>query len=316
MNRSLLLLEFLKLNNLAEFKIEKIAGDASFRHYFRASQGQKSFIIMDAPPISEDVKPFCKIAEFLLQSNFSAPKIFAKDYQNGFLLLEDFGDDSYRKVLERDASRQESLYQDAIDVLVDLRKINHPKDLPIYDEKLLLKEAMLFADWYLPNVAQKPLSDYQRKEFESIWLDLFSQLSAPNMMVLRDYHSDNLMIIKDRLGVNKVGLLDFQDAVIGVGAYDLVSLLEDARRDVEQNLQEKMLQYYIGKSKCDQEQFLSDYKIISLQRNIKIMGIFARLAFRDDKKNYLDLLPRVFGYIKPRLADSQFQAIKPFLYKS
>ncbi|MES2677676.1 MAG: phosphotransferase [Pseudomonadota bacterium] len=313
MDRHQLLLQFLKQNNLENYQLEKVAGDASFRHYFRAIGDNKSFIIMDAPPQMEDVHPFCRIAEFLVEKNFSAPQIFAKDFQNGFLLLEDFGDDSYRKVVEKNHSSEEQIYIDAVDLLVDLRSITPPQNLPIYDHKLLLREVMLFVDWYLPNVAKKPLSAAQKQEFENIWLNLFSKLSAPNMLVLRDYHADNLMLLKNKTGVKKVGLLDFQDAVIGVGAYDLVSLLEDARRDVDMNLQEKMLQHYFKKSNCDEEQFWLDYQILSLQRNIKIIGIFSRLAFRDNKKNYLNFLPRVFGYVNSRLESQHFQAIKPFI---
>ena len=313
MDRNSLLLNFLQQNNLGNYRIEKIAGDASFRHYFRASGNGQSFIIMDAPPENEDVQPFCKIAEFLLKNNFAAPRIFAKDYQNGFLLLEDFGDDSYRKVLEKTPAKEMRLYTEAVDLLIDLSKVHPPQDLPIYNHELLLKEVMLFVDWYLPNVAKKPLSTSQTQEFKNIWLDIFSKLSPPNMVVLRDYHADNLMFLEKNIGTRNVGLLDFQDAVIGVGAYDLVSLLEDARRDVDPNLQEKMLQHYLNKSNCDAKQFLLDYQILSLQRNIKIIGIFSRLAFRDHKQNYLSFLPRVFGYVNSRLEDKYFQAIKPFI---
>ena len=227
--------------------------------------------------------------------------------------MEDFGDGSYRKVLEKNTSSEEQIYQDAVDLLIELRKVEPPKNLPVYDHKLLLREVMLFADWYLPNVTKKPLLDSQRKEFETCWLNLFSQLSKPNMLVLRDYHSDNLMRLEENSGIKKVGLLDFQDAVIGVGAYDLVSLLEDARRDVDLSLQEKMLQHYIKKSNCDAKQYLLDYQILSLQRNIKIIGIFSRLAFRDNKQNYLNFLPRVFYYVNLRVENHPFQAIKPFL---
>ncbi|MCE3255520.1 MAG: hypothetical protein K0R25_1014 [Rickettsiaceae bacterium] len=314
MDRQLLLSKFLKDNKIINYKIEKIAGDASFRHYFRViNEDGKKFIVMDAPPEHEDVKPFCKIANFLLSNNFSAPQIFAADYQNGFLLLEDFGDDSYRKILERHSSKQDQLYQDAIELLVELENINPPKDLPIYNNELLLREVMLFVDWYLPNIAKKPLDEKQKQKFCDAWLDLFSKLSAPKMLVLRDYHADNLMLLEERNGIKKVGLLDFQDAVAGVAAYDLVSLLEDARRDVSKDLQEKMLQHYLEKSNCNKEQFLLDYQILSLQRNTKIIGIFSRLSFRDNKKNYLDFLPRVFGYVNSRLESNLFQTIKPFL---
>jgi aminoglycoside/choline kinase family phosphotransferase len=172
---------------------------------------------------------------------------------------------------------------------------------------------MLFVDWYLPNVAKKTITQDQIIEFQNIWLDLFSKLSPAKTLVLRDYHSENLMIVEGRSGIKQVGLLDFQDAVIGCGAYDLVSLLEDARRDVSKNTQQKMLQHYLEQSNCNFDQFLIDYQILSLQRNIKIVGIFSRLAFRDNKQNYLDLLPRVFGYIHPRLQDNSLLKIKKFL---
>jgi len=315
MNRESLITNFLTQNKITDYQIQKIAGDASFRHYFRvnfAQQSAKSFIIMDAPPEKENIQPFCKIADFLLTQNFAAPKIFARDQENGFLLLEDFGDISYRKAIEQGYDEID-LYTTAVDLLVNLGQIQPPQNLEIYDSQLLLKEVMLFVDWYLPNVAKKIITPAQIDEFKNIWLDLFSQLSEPKTLVLRDYHSENLMVIKGKEGIKKVGLLDFQDAVVGCAAYDLVSLLEDARRDVSKNTQQKMLQHYLEQSNCNPDQFLIDYQILSLQRNIKIIGIFSRLAFRDHKQNYLDLLPRVFGYIQPRLQDNSLVKIKNFL---
>jgi N-acetylmuramate 1-kinase len=315
MSRESLIADFLTQNKITDYQIEKVAGDASFRHYFRvkfAHKSDKSFIIMDAPPEKEDTKPFCKIADFLLTQNFSAPKIFARDQENGFLLLEDFGDISYHKAMGQ-GGNEIDLYTNAVDLLVNLGQIEPPQNLEVYDSQLLLKEVMLFVDWYLPNVAKKTITADQINEFKNIWLDLFSQLSPPKTLVLRDYHSENLMVIKGKEGIKQIGLLDFQDAVIGCSAYDLVSLLEDVRRDVSKNTQQKMLQHYLEQSNCNPDQFLIDYQILSLQRNIKIVGIFSRLAFRDHKQNYLDLLPRVFGYIKPRLQDDSLVKIKNFL---
>ena len=313
MSREKLISEFLEYNHIDNCHITKIAGDASFRSYYRAKQGNKSFIIMDAPPPQEDITPFYKIADFLFQNNFSAPKIFAQDKKNGLLLLEDFGDDSYRKVLEQNISNELNLYTDAVDLLINLSQIVAPNNIPIYDHQLLLKEVMIFVDWYLPKIALKKINTQQIEEFKQIWLNLFAKLSPPKHLVLRDYHSDNLMLLATKKGINKVGLLDFQDAVIGCGAYDLVSLLEDARRDVSQDIQQKMLQHYINRSNCDKKQFILDYQILSLQRNIKIIGIFARLSARDNKKNYLNFLPRVFGYVHSRLQDKSLIIMKNFL---
>ena len=315
MDRTFLIQEFLKENNITNYQLQKIAGDASFRHYFRVICGQVSFIVMHAPPAKEDIQPFCKIANWLVEQKFSAPKIFAINQERGLLLLEDFGDESYRKAIEK-GKDEIDLYQGAVDLLVDLQKINPPQDLPIYDENLLLKEVMLFIEWYLPEIIKKQINAKQIGEFQNIWLDLFSKLSSPKNLVLRDYHSDNLMVLTNRDGVKKVGLLDFQDAVIGSSAYDLVSLLEDARRPVGKALQQKMLQHYIKQSQCDEKQFITDYQILSLQRNIKIVGIFSRLSVRDHKENYLKFLPIVFEYIHHRLQDHSLFVIKKFLYQS
>jgi len=313
MNRETLIKEFLGQNHINNYQIQKIAGDASFRNYYRIKQGDNSFIIMDAQPPREDTRPFCQIADFLFKHNFSTPKIFARNESSGLLLLEDFGDDSYRKVLEHKASDEIAIYTDAVNLLINLTKINPPNNLPVYDPQLLLAEVMLLVDWYLPKIIFREISTQQIDEFKQIWLNLFAKLSPSKNLVLRDYHSDNLMLLNEREGIRKVGLLDFQDAVIGCAAYDLVSLLEDARIDVSKNIQQKMLQHYLNHSDCDHNQFILDYQILSLQRNIKIIGIFSRLSARDNKQNYLDFLPRVFSYIHYRLQDNSLTTIKNFL---
>lgn len=311
---------FLNNNQISDFQLSKIAGDASFRHYYRAILPDgKSLIIMSAPPEFEDIKPFHKIGQLLVQNNFSAPQIFAVDYENGLMLLEDFGDNSYSKTLAAAsksslAKKEQELYKMAVDLLLNLQKINPPSDLPIYDEKLLIRELMLFIDWYLPYIAKKPATEIQIEEFKNLWLELFLPLAkSTNKIVLRDYHADNLMLLSGRDHYKNVGLLDFQDAVLGSPAYDLVSLLEDARRDVNKKLQEKMLSYYLDNFDCDKKSFLYDYGLLSLQRNIKIVGIFSRLAIRDQKPQYLQLLPRVFNYMENRLKDDSFIKMKTFL---
>ncbi|HLD76503.1 MAG TPA: phosphotransferase, partial [Rickettsiales bacterium] len=187
-----------------------------------------------------------------------------------------------------------------------------PKNVAIYNHDLLFKEVMLFVDWYLIYEKKIDLNLARRQEFKRLWFDLFDLLNREDQtLVLRDFHADNLMLLKN----NNVGLLDFQDAVIGSKAYDLVSLLEDARRDLAPNLASKMLQYFLQNSSIDQEKFLHDYEILSLQRNIKILGIFSRLARRDGKEFYLKLLPRVRDYVITRIStDSEvLQKISQFL---
>jgi len=308
---------FLKNNNIGDYQLDKIAGDASFRHYYRARiSADKSFIIMSAPPEFEDIRPFYKIDQLLIKNNFSAPQIFAEDYKNGLLLLEDFGDNSYSKHLKtnHDLLKEENrLYKMAVELLLDLNKITVPDDLPLYDEKLLMREVMLYIDWYLPYIAKKPANEGQIEEFQNLWLELFKKLSKPSKLVLRDFHADNLMLLANRSNHQNIGLLDFQDAVIGTPAYDLVSLLEDARRDVNKMTQENMLKYYLDNFDCDPKSFLYDYALLSLQRNIKIIGIFSRLAIRDKKPQYLQLLPRVFKHVENRLQNDSFPEIKIFL---
>ncbi len=318
--------EFLAKHGIAQgvtdCGIKKIAGDASFRYYYRIStttfcaisyfdnlsqrstkhearstNKNNSFILMFAPPQYEKIEPFIAIDEFLVSHDFSAPKIFARDEKEGFLLLEDLGDETYGKALLLDVSKEFTLYEKACDVLLELHKLATPKNIPNYNHSLLFREVMLFVDWYLP-LQKKPMSLQEKACFKFLWFELFDLLSRENqVLVLRDYHADNLMILPDKT----VGLLDFQDAVAGSKAYDLVSLLEDARRDVDEKNRQKILEYYLQKSGCDEAIFMRDYEILSLQRNIKILGIFARLSVRDGKHSYLQLLPRVLAFVIARL---------------
>lgn len=303
-------LEFLQQNNIQNCEIIKVAGDASFRSYYRIISGDSKWILMFAPPSHEDIFPFIKIARFLTGNGFSAPKINAIDEKNGFLLLEDFADDTYGKVLkEIDQSKVKELeldlYKRACDCLIKIHEVKAmPDELPSYNNALLFREVMLFVDWYLP-LQKKNISLKEISEFKAAWFDLFDQLDKENqVLVLRDYHADNLMILPERLDYKRVGLLDFQDAVIGSKAYDAVSLLEDARRDLDEENRQKLFDYYIEKSKCDKNSFEKDYEILSLQRNVKIVGIFSRLSMRDGKDHYLDLLPRVINFIKRRVENS------------
>lgn len=310
--------KFLKNHSIYKPQIIKIAGDASFRSYYRIIQeSQPNLILMHAPPSHEDIKPFEKIEKILINNQFSAPKIFARDEINGFLLLEDLGDLSYSKALKENSEQELNLYQKACDCLIKLHQIKTPDSLPIYNNYLLFKEVMLFIDWYLP-LKNKNINTKQKQEFKTYWFELFDLLEKDNqIMVLRDFHADNLMVLKNRSTFQQVGLLDFQDAVLGSNAYDLVSLLEDARRDVNPMNRKKLFHYFIENSKLNKQKFVKDYEIFSLQRNIKIIGIFARLAVRDNKKNYLDLIPRVMDFVKTRLSNNNpiFSKLGPLLEK-
>ena len=289
------------------YNIKKIAGDASFRSYYRIFDHNKSisYILMFAPVEYEDTSPFIHVAEMLLKNKLRAPKIFGVDSDNGFLLLEDFGDVSFNKSMAQgDTDHEKHLYQNSIDVLCKIYNFDKLDGFAQYNHGLLFQEVMLFVDWYLKFEKNISLDHSKLKEFKDVFFELFDKINhRDKRLVLRDYHADNLMVIANQSGENSVGLLDFQDAVLGSAAYDLVSLLEDARRDVDPDLALEMIEYYLQKNELlDKEQFKTEYKILSLQRNIKILGIFARLAHRDNKKSYLDLIPRVRKYVKERLS--------------
>ncbi len=294
--------KFLAENGLMNCQIKKIAGDASFRSYYRIFYQDKTFILMFAPPSQEDVAPFIKIDEILVKNGFHAPKILAKNIDLGFILLEDFGDETYSKALKKNIADEYFLYEKACDALIEIQKIPLKNiDILHYNHATLFREVMLFIDWYLPWKNHK-ITLQQIQDYKFHWIELFDKLSKKNQaLVLRDYHADNLMVLNDKNGFEGVGLLDFQDALIGSYAYDLLSLLEDARRDVDEKNKQKLFDYFISKANYNREDFFVDYEIISLQRNIKILGIFARLSLRDGKNQYINFIPRVKDFVERRL---------------
>jgi N-acetylmuramate 1-kinase len=287
-----------------------LAGDASFRRYYRLGEAGRRAVLMDAPPPMEDVGPFIAVAEMLRNLGLSAPEIYAEDRQHGFLLIEDFGDDIYTRLLARGADER-ALYALAIDTLAALHRAvaEHGRPaLPPYDEIRLLDEAALLADWYAPDVLGRALPEQARDDYLARWQDILLMGSLPlgaqsgPTLVLRDYHVDNLMLLPGRPGVRACGLLDFQDAVCGPASYDLVSLLEDARRDVPENLRESMTERYLASfPEIDRAAFARSAAILAAQRNCKIIGIFTRLWRRDGKPAYLAHIPRVWRLLEDDL---------------
>jgi len=301
-------------------ELHPLAGDASFRRYIRVRKDGLAAMLMDAPPDKEDVGTFISVAEYLCGQGYSAPSILARDAGAGLLLLEDLGDDSFTSVLKREGGLERELYGAAIDVLVhwhdEAKGFSQPESLvlPAYNLELLMREVSLFTDWYLPQIMEAGKAEALRPEYLEIWRAILSGASlAENVWVHRDYHADNLMWLPERKHVQRVGLLDFQDGVYGDAAYDLVSLLEDARRDVPKDLAEAMIERYLENSGVDHEKFLSAYAILGAQRNSKIIGIFARLAVRDDKQGYLNYLPRVWGHLENDLAHPLLRPLKNWM---
>ncbi len=283
-----------------------LAADASFRRYDRLRDGVRSVVLMDAPPAREPVAPFLAVQAILADLGLSPPRLLAADPAQGFLLLQDFGDRTFTRALAAGESEMR-LYRLATDVLIALHRRWRPAlgaALPPYDEAALLKEAALFVEWYLPAASGRATTSAQRDSFLAAWRAVLGPVAGSReTLVLRDYHVDNLMQLENGAGAAGCGLLDFQDALIGARAYDLVSLLEDARRVVAPETVAAMQAHYLAAfAGLDRQRFLTDYALLGLQRSTKILGIFVRLDRRDGKPRYLAHLPRLWQLVEAGLA--------------
>ncbi|MBT4934535.1 MAG: phosphotransferase [Rhodospirillaceae bacterium] len=307
--------DFLASQGWAEAARSHLAGDASFRRYERIVAGDRVAVLMDAPPPEEDTRPFIKIARHLNGLGYSAPEILATDEEAGLLLLEDLGDDTYTRVLEAGGDEQ-ALYGRAVDVLIDLhsRPMDEavPPGLPPYGNGRLLDEAFLAPQWTYPAFTGEGLSEDVRRAYGDIWLHLFSLVhNGPKTLVLRDYHVDNLLWLSKRDGIRACGLLDFQDAVVGHPAYDLMSLLEDARRDLGEGLKTAMMERYLAAfPDLDGDAFRTAFSILAAQRHAKVIGIFTRLCQRDGKPDYLVHIPRVWRLLEAALENPALGEMK------
>jgi len=268
-----------------------------------------------------NLNAFVALSNALRDVGLSAPEVYAADPAAGFALLEDLGDDLYARVVAR--VEEETLYKAAIDALAALhgghaiRPANGAYAMLDYDALAMEAEALLSLEWYWPLRKGAPASESQLTEYLGLWRDAFSGLSAPHAFVLRDFHAENLLWLPDRTGVKRVGIIDFQDALYGHAAYDLVSLLEDARRDVDPAFAASMVGYYksLAGPHFDETGFDRDYAVLAAQRNAKILGIFARLAKRDGKPRYIDLLPRVEAHFRRDLARPAMANMRSFFKK-
>lgn len=282
---------FLDSHGWADAEIAPVAGDASFRRYFRVRAGGRSAILMDAPP-PEDTAPFVALAGWLGAHGFAAPQVQAEDRAQGLILIDDLGDDRMREAVDADPRRAPALYRAAVDTLIALHR-QAPPPGAAYDAAALLDRALLLVDWYCPAVGISP----DRAGYAAAWAAVLP-LTEPvrPVLALRDYHAENLMILAD----GQIGLLDFQDAMLGHAAYDLVSLLQDARRDVEPEIAAAMLDHYCAATGMGAD-FIAAYHVLGAQRNARIIGVFTRLWQRDGKDRYPSLCPRVWRYLEQDL---------------
>ncbi|RED50733.1 aminoglycoside phosphotransferase family protein [Aestuariispira insulae] len=296
---------FIKAHGYGDAVVEALPADASARTYYRLRQGDNTVMLMDAPPATEDSAAFIRIGEHLAALGLSTPAIHQRDLENGFLLVEDFGTESYNKLL-RQGEPEEGLYALAVDVLAHLH--NHPDsakvEVPPYDLDFMLMEVGLLTQWYWPVERGDACPDEIEQSYLEIWKGLFDR--APDIdqeLVIRDFHVDNLMILKGREGIAACGILDFQGALMGRAPYDLMSLLEDARRDMPETLAQAMMARYLDQRPgLDVDSFLHWFDLLGTQRHAKILGGFMRTWKRDGKDGYLQFMPRVRRQLAAKLA--------------
>jgi aminoglycoside/choline kinase family phosphotransferase len=291
---------FLAANGWADAEILPLAGDASFRRYFRVVDGNRRAVLMDAPPPHEDPLPFIAIAEYLCSAGLTAPEILARNLDQGLLLIEDFGSDRLRETLD-DAPELESQHYAALtDLLFHLHQSPAAPDLAAHGLEQWLDEVMLFTDWYCPAVGL----DVDRDAFRAAWAEALTPVENDGLKrvtILRDFHAENIMLVAGKEGLAHYGLLDFQDALLGHPAYDLASVLEDARRDVTPAVEQEMIARYLAASGAGAA-YEASYWALAAQRNTRILGVFVRLWKRDGKAGYRQFQPRMWGLLERDLA--------------
>lgn len=340
---------FVERPNWQSTKLTSLQGDASARSYARVANGVQPALLMDAPAqpdgpvvrdgksysqlahLAEDVRPFVAVAGALNELGIAAPQIFAADFENGLLLVEDLGGQVYGNAVTAGVD-QDLLWKAATDVLLHIRSDiadqtwtfvddSHYR-LPVFSSTVMQTEADLFVDWYWPHVMASPIPEPLRQDYHAICKPIFSQAAKSNRhWVLRDYHSPNLIWRPDNDGLARLGVIDFQDALRGPAEYDLASLLQDARLDVPKELETRLFDYYCaeaaensdGSDDFDQAATEFRFRVLGAQRALKILGIFARLAKRDHKQAYLAHIPRIWGYLERNLAHPELRELKTWL---
>lgn len=287
----------------SDWRCDVVAGDASFRRYFRIVDGSKSWIIVDAPPEKEDSAPFVAVARQWQRYAVNVPDVLAEDLESGFMLLEDFGDEQFLPRLNLDSANM--LYSLAFDEVTKIQRCEQDREhaFPPYDRAMLQREVDLFRDWFIGELLGLTMDAEQKAQLDALFVGLIdSALQQPQVCVHRDFHSRNLMLCDD----GRVGVIDFQDAVWGPVTYDLVSLLRDCYIAWSDTDIERWLQCYwqqLEKERpellngADVDQFRIWFDLMGMQRHLKAVGIFARLKIRDGKEGYLQDIPRTLGYL-------------------
>ncbi len=304
--------KFLKKTPWEKARRVPLAGDASGRSYERLYVKDQQAILMIDPSVAT-VKQFLNVTDILENYGYSAPEILAQQPEDGLLLLEDFGDRLFADLLIFGGDEPE-LYKLAVDFLIDLKTQVLPSGLPYFSPSYVLDQNSMFLDWYIPKQKGKQIEGNARTFYQLIWSELLKTMEdEPEIMLLRDFHAENILHLPERSGVKALGLLDYQDAMTGPAAYDLVSLLQDARRDVSAATEKNMVDYYIEQTGIDKSEFLRSYAIMGSHRALRILGIFTRLSHRDGKSRYLAFMPRVKEHLLKNLSHPDLVALKHWL---
>ncbi len=296
---------FLSKGNWKNAARRPLAGDASNRRYERLAKrdGETAVLMIAPPPSDEGIETFVSIAKHLKNLGLSAPAILQSDVAAGYLLLEDLGDQLYARYAADYPDKEDVIYEAAVDALIELHRHAPPSEIGVYDTSMLAERAALSVKWY----ARQSEGCAFSIELE----ELFAAIPArSSVLALRDFHSENLLWLPERTGVQRVGLLDFQDALACHPAYDLVSLTKDARRDLREGLEASLISRFLDRTGHDHDEFLSAFSLYGAQRNLRILGVFARLASRDAKPGYLKLIPRVWRHLQKDLAHPKLALLR------
>jgi aminoglycoside/choline kinase family phosphotransferase len=321
-----------------EYKLMPMQGDAGLRRYFRITDIQGNYtstILMDSPPEYSSVGTFEYLADYLNNNEFYAPSIYEADIERGFLIIQDLGTTSLKDAIidaraNGDEARATTLYSNMIDILIKLKDTEPPLDIPIYSNDKLLSELDIFLKFYPKHYNDFIFTEEDLTDYKEIWTKLLnSRPVIPSCPVLRDYHTENLMLLDSNINeedefftydpeneedvhnriIKSIGLLDFQDMLIGSPIYDLVSVLEDARIEVSPELAKEMIEYYAKKTGLDLEDIIHEYHILGAQRNSRIIGVFIRKYLRDNDDSYLQYLPLMFKYLRRDLSHPKLESI-------
>ncbi len=297
-------------NDINFKSLKPLKNDASKRRYYRFTSNAKEFLLMDSSLEKDSLKKFIKISKWLKSNHFSSPEIYIKDEKNGILIIEDFGNTKYSILLKKEKEKREFYYRQAINLLIRLSEKKKPGFIKDYDHRILKEELSLYIKWEL-NIKKNTRAF---KEWNRIWNSLLNNISnEKTAIVLRDFHVDNIFYLRDRNKLEKIGLIDFQDSLIGHPAYDLVSLLQDVRVFISIKEQDRFYNYYKRHAKVNKNEFKYAYLVLGTQRLFKIIGIFKKLAIKEDKIDYLKYLRRTKRLIKNNLKNPVFNELKMWL---